>query len=88
MYKKIMKAIADQGKTKLINTMTKISNALLKVHIDIRKIVFKQIIDNFGGKLRMVLYGAASLDKDTIIGLNNFGITQYKDMDLQKHHQY
>ena len=24
MYKKIMKAIADQGKTKIINTMTKI----------------------------------------------------------------
>ena len=82
MYKKIMKAIADQGKTKLINTMTKISNALLKIHIDIRKIVFKQIIDNFGGKLRMVLYGAASLDKDTIIGLNNFGINSIQGYGL------
>ena len=82
MYKKIMKAIADQEKTKLINTMTKISNGLLKVHIDIRKIVFKQIIDNFGGKLRMVLYGAASLDKDTIIGLNNFGINSIQGYGL------
>lgn len=82
MYKKIMKAIADQGKTKLINTMTKISKGLLKVHIDIRKIVFKQIIDNFGGKLRMVLYGAASLDKDTIIGLNNFGINSIQGYGL------
>ena len=82
MYKKIMKAIADQGKTKLINTMTKISNGLLKVYIDIRKIVFKQIIDNFGGKLRMVLYGAASLDKDTIIGLNNFGINSIQGYGL------
>ena len=82
MYKKIMKAIADQGKAKLINTMTKISNALLKIHIDIRKIVFKQIIDNFGGKLRMVLYGAASLDKDTIIGLNNFGINSIQGYGL------
>ena len=82
MYKKIMKAIADQGKTNLINTMTKISNALLKIHIDIRKIVFKQIIDNFGGKLRMVLYGAASLDKDTIIGLNNFGINSIQGYGL------
>ena len=82
MYKKITKAIADQGKTKLINTMTKISNALLKIHIDIRKIVFKQIIDNFGGKLRMVLYGAASLDKDTIIGLNNFGINSIQGYGL------
>ena len=82
MYKKITKAIQDQGKTKLINTMTKISNALLKLHIDIRKIVFKQIIDNFGGKLRMVLYGAASLDKDTIIGLNNFGINSIQGYGL------
>ena len=82
MYKKITKAIQDQGKTKLINTMTKISNALLKLHIDIRKVVFKQIIDNFGGKLRMVLYGAASLDKDTIIGLNNFGINSIQGYGL------
>ena len=82
MYKKITKAIADQGKTKLINTMIKISNTLLKLHIDIRKIVFKQIIDNFGGKLRMVLYGAASLDKDTIIGLNNFGINSIQGYGL------
>ena len=82
MYKKITKAIADQGKTKLINNLTKISNALLKIHIDIRKIVFKQIIDNFGGKLRMVLYGAASLDKDTIIGLNNFGINSIQGYGL------
>lgn len=82
MYKKITKAIQDQGKTKLINALTKISNALLKLHIDIRKIVFKQIIDNFGGKLRMVLYGAASLDKDTIIGLNNFGINSIQGYGL------
>lgn len=82
MYKKIVKAISDGGKTKLIKTMTKISNALLKIHVDIRKIIFKQIIDNFGGKLRMVLYGAASLDKDTVIGLDNFGINSIQGYGL------
>ncbi len=82
MYKKIVKAIADQGKTKLINGMTKLSNTLLKAHIDLRKVFFKKIIDNFGGKLRMVLYGAASLDKDTIIGLNNFGINSIQGYGL------
>ena len=82
MYKKIKKAIKDQGKTKLIEQMTKISNTLLKLHIDLRKIIFKKIIDNFGGKLRMVLYGAASLDKDTIIGLNNFGINSIQGYGL------
>ena len=74
MYKKIKKTIEEQGKTKLINTMTKISNGLLKCKIDIRKKIFKQILDNFGGKLRLVLYGAAPMNKETIVGFNNFGI--------------
>ena len=82
MYKKIKKGIQDQGKTKLIETVTKISNTLLKAHIDLRKVLFKKITDNFGGKLRMVLYGAASLDKDTIIGLNNFGINSIQGYGL------
>ena len=55
--------------------MTKISNTLLKAKIDIRKIVFKQILDNFGGHLRVVLYGAAPMNKATIIGYNNLGIS-------------
>lgn len=74
MYKKINKAIEEKGKTKLINTMTKISNMLLKYKIDLRKILFKQVLNNFGGHLRVVLYGAAPMDKETIIGFNNLGI--------------
>lgn len=74
MYKKIQKGIKDQGKEKLINKVTKVSNALLKCHIDLRKVFFKQILDNFGGKLRVVLYGAAPMNKDTIIGFNNIGV--------------
>lgn len=74
MYKKITKAIEEKEKTKLINTMSKISNALLKCKIDLRKVFFKQVLDNFGGNLRLVLYGAAPMNKDTIVGFNNLGI--------------
>ncbi len=74
MYKKIIKAIDDQGKTKLIKTMTKLSNTLLKCHIDLRKVIFKQVLDNFGGHLRVVLYGAAPMNKDTILGFKDLGI--------------
>ena len=74
MYKKIQKAIRDQGKEKLMNRMIKISNGLLKCKIDLKKIMFKQILDNFGGNLRVVLYGSAPMDKETIVGFNNFGI--------------
>ena len=74
MYKKIVKTINEQGKDKLIGTATKISNALLKLHIDMRRKIFAQVLESFGGKLRVVLYGGAPMDKETIIGLNNFGI--------------
>ena len=82
MYKKIQKAIKEKGKTELVNKMIKISNKLLKVHIDIRKIVFKEILDNFGGHLRVVFYGAAPMNKDTIIGYNNLGIEQVQGYGL------
>ena len=74
MYKKIQKGIKEQKKEKLINRITKISNGLLKIHIDLRKKFFKQILNNFGGNLRVVLYGAAQMSKETIIGFNNIGI--------------
>lgn len=74
MYKKIVKAIDDQGKTKLINNVSKISNGLLKMHIDLRRVFFKQILEQFGGHLRVVFYGAAPMSKSTIEGFSNMGI--------------
>lgn len=74
MYKKIQHAIEEKGKTKLMNKMAKVSNALLKCHIDLRKVFFKQVLDNFGGALRVVFYGAAPMNKETIVGYNNLGI--------------
>ena len=74
MYKKIQKSIKESGKEETIKSVTKMSNKLLKAHIDLRRIFFKQILDNFGGHLRVVLYGAASMNKTTIIGYNNLGI--------------
>lgn len=55
MYKKIYAQIEKQGKTKLIKRATAISNFLLKFHIDIRRKLFKEILDNLGGKLRFII---------------------------------
>lgn len=74
MYKKIMVQVEKQGKTKLIQTMTKVCNALLKVGIDIRRVVFKQILDPLGGKLRFAISGASAIDGEVVKGFNNFGI--------------
>lgn len=74
IYKNIEKEVEKQGKTKLINTAKKISNGLLKVHIDVRKKLFKQILDALGGHMRFVISGGAPLDKRVAKGFNDFGI--------------
>lgn len=74
MYKKIMAQIQKQGKTKLIKFGIVLSKILLKFGIDIRRKLFKQIIDNLGGNLRFIISGASALDKNVAEGFNNFGI--------------
>ena len=74
IYKTIMKEIDKQGKTKLINTAIKISNFLLKLHIDIRRKLFKQVIDALGGELRFVISGGAPADPIISKGFNDLGI--------------
>ena len=74
IYKTIMKEVQKQGKTKLINIATKISNFLLKLHIDIRRILFKSIINELGGKLRFVISGGAPADSKIAKGFNDLGI--------------
>ena len=74
IYKTIMKEVQKQGKTKLVNIATKISNFLLKLHIDIRRILFKSIINELGGKLRFVISGGAPADSKIAKGFNDLGI--------------
>lgn len=70
MYKKIEKEVEKQGKTKLIKVARKVTNVLPCL----KRKVFKQIIDQLGGKLRLIISGAAALDKDVWKGFNELGI--------------
>ncbi len=74
MYETIEKEIEKQGKTKLLKNAIKISNFLLKFHIDIRKILFRQIVNALGGKMRLIVAGGAPLEKRIAQGFNDFGI--------------
>ena len=74
MYSTIMKEIEKQGKTGLITFMIGLSNLLLKLHIDIRRKVFKQLIDALGGNMRFIISGGAPLDKRVATWFNAIGI--------------
>ena len=74
MYKKIKKGIEEKGKTKLVQSMTKVCNGMLKVGIDLRRKVFKEVLENLGGKLRILIAGGAAMSKDAIQGFLDLGI--------------
>ena len=73
LYKKIMQQVEKQGKTKKVMFGRKLGNFLMKFGIDIRRKLFKEIIDNIGG-LRIIVCGAAALDKEISKALNEMGI--------------
>lgn len=74
MYKTIMKEVDKQGKTKLIKIAMKISNFLMKFHIDVRRKLFKQVLDALGGELRLVISGGAPADPQVSKAFTNLGV--------------
>lgn len=82
IYQNIQKEIEKQGKTKVVNLGIKLSKFLLKFHIDIRRKLFKQIIDQLGGKMRFVISGGAPLEKSVAEGFTNLGIKMVQGYGL------
>lgn len=74
IYNKIWENARKNGKEKLLKSMIKISNLLLTFKIDIRRKLFKQVFDAFGGNLEMLITGGASIDEKYIKGFEDFGI--------------
>lgn len=74
MHKKIMAEIEKRGMSKKVKFGKIITKFLLKFGIDIRRKVFKTIIDNLGGNIRFVISGAAAIDPQVAIDFNDFGI--------------
>ena len=82
MYKKVMKGIEKKGKLDKVKKGIKISNFLLKLGIDIRRKLFKEIHDNLGGKVRLFVAGGAALDPEAEKGFNELGFTMYQGYGL------
>ena len=73
IYKKVWEKIRKTGQEKKVKFGLKLSKFLLKFKIDVRRKLFKEIIDQLGG-LRCVVSGASPLDPEVSEGLLDFGI--------------
>ena len=82
--KRIWAAAEKQGKTRALKALMRFSNGLRKIGIDLRRTLFKSVLEPFGGDLHMIICGGAALNQDIIdtfdaIGitiLNGYGITE------------
>lgn len=74
MYKKIWSEIDKKGMKKKVRTAMKISDALLKVGIDMREKFFSQITGALGGNLKIIVVGGAPMRPEIISDFRSFGI--------------
>ncbi len=75
LYKKINENIKKSKKDKLVKSMIHVTNALKGVNIDIKKKIFKEIYENLGGNLRIIVSAAAPIDAKVGKWLEDIGIT-------------
>lgn len=73
-YDKIWKNIKEKKKYYLVKTLLFLSDFLYKIGIDIRRILFKEILNGLGGNIDLIISGGAALDAKYIKGFRKFGI--------------
>jgi len=75
MYAKIWKQAEKSGQKKKLETGIKINRLLKATGINASRKIFKAIYDTFGGKLRLIITGAAGIDPAVSRGFQDLGFT-------------
>lgn len=79
MYRRILKTIEKQHKTKLVNFLRVVFRHF---PISVKRKVFKIIIDGLGGNLKTIVTGGAAMDKEVLQGYNDFGFDIHQGYGL------
>ena len=83
IHRQVKKKIeADENLEKKFNLAVRVTRFLNKFNIDIRKKVFKNIHDTFGGKLRYIICGGAAVEPQILRELNEWGLNAFQGYGL------
>ena len=74
IYGKIIKSARKNGKYKTMMRAASFNRKTKSVGIDLSRRLFKEVHDNFGGKLRLLVTGAAAIDPGVIRGFEDLGL--------------
>jgi len=73
-YNKVQATLQKTGKDKLVRRLLPITQGLRKIGIDLRRVLYKQILAAFGGSLQIGICGAAPIDPEIIRFFDAIGI--------------
>lgn len=75
LYKNIWREIEKQNRARTVKIAMKLSWLLYCCHIDIRRKLFSQILEQLGGKLRIIVVGGSYIEPKLIKDFETWGIT-------------
>ncbi len=74
IYERILKGAQKAGQAQKLRKGIRLSRFLLKCGIDVRRKLFRTILDNLGGNLEMIVCGGAYMDEKYERGMYDLGI--------------
>lgn len=84
LYRKIWAGIEKQGKTDTVKKMIKLTNALDKIGIHVKRKIFKEIHAQLGGNVKVLIAGAAAINPEVSKGFRDFGILAVQGYGLSE----
>jgi len=82
IYEKIWKQAEKSRKAGMLRKAVRLNKTLKSVGIDASRKLFNSIHEKFGGKLRMLVTGAAAIDPNVLRGFEDFGIRMLQGYGL------
>ena len=82
MYKRIWSEAERTGKAKVLKAALATSRGLMNLGVDMRKTLFKSVVDAFGGRLDHIICGGAKLNPDLIVAFEEFGISVFEGFGI------
>ena len=78
VYKRIWSEAKRTGQDKKLKAAISISDKILRVGVDVRRRIFKSVLDSFGGNLSKIVCGGAALNPEMVYGFESLGISIYE----------
>lgn len=82
MYKRIWSEAERTGKSKILKATLAVSRNMMKIGIDMRRSLFKSVLNAFGGNLDHVICGGAKLNPELIAAFEEFGISVFEGFGI------